>query len=102
MSFHDHEGEEYNKRFGVHERQKAEQKKKAEVNKPLPNEIDLNKLRELLMFSDRYEISIQFWPDQIAVYIMKDFVDLADFGGSFDFAIEKSISYLRKINPTNP
>ena len=28
MSFHDHEGEEYNRRFGVHERQKEEQKKK--------------------------------------------------------------------------
>jgi len=28
MSFHNHEGEEYNRRFGVHERQKEEQKKK--------------------------------------------------------------------------
>lgn len=64
----------------------------------LPNKIDLNKLAELLKFSDRYEISIQFWPKQIAVYISKDGVDLADFGGGFNFAIDNSIKYLKRIN----
>jgi hypothetical protein len=63
----------------------------------LPNEIDLAELKKLLAFSDRYEISIQFWPEIIAVYIAKDGVDLADYGGDFDFAIGKSIEYLERI-----
>lgn len=67
------------------------------VSGSLPNEIDLLKLKDLLRFSDRYEISIQFWPQQIAVYIAKDGVDLTDFGGDFGFAIGKSIEYLNRI-----
>ena len=66
--------------------------------KELPNEINLKKLSRLLMYSDRYEINIQFWPDQIAVYIAKDDVDLTDFGGGFDFAVNKAIEYLDRIN----
>jgi len=64
----------------------------------LPNDIKLVKLRKLLAYSDRYEISIQFWPEQIAVYITKDGVDLKDFGGSFSFAIDKATEYLDRIN----
>jgi len=68
---------------------------------PLPNDIDLLELKKLLAFSDKYEISIQFWPQQIAVYIAKDGVDLTDFGGDFDFAIGKSIEYLVRITSHN-
>lgn len=65
----------------------------------LPNGIDLSKLPRLLRFSDKYEISIQFWPEQIAVYIEKDGVELTSYGGSFAFAIKNAISYLERINP---
>lgn len=68
--------------------------------KPLPNNIDLDKLGKLLKYSDRYEISIQFWPDQTAVFIEKDGVELESYGGDFDFAIDSSIAYLRRINKT--
>lgn len=63
----------------------------------LPNNINLAKLGELLKFSDRYEISIQFWPDQIAVFIVKDGIELIDYGGDFDFAVNKSIEFLKRI-----
>ena len=67
------------------------------VSGMLPNEIDLDQLRRLLAYSDKYEISIQFWPEQIAVYIAKDGVDLQDYGGDFDFAIGRSIEYLDRV-----
>ena len=62
----------------------------------IPNDIDLLKLKELLMFSDRYEISVQFWPNQVAVYIEKDGVDLKDFGGDAD-CINDATIYLTRI-----
>ena len=62
------------------------------------NEKDLKKLGRLLEYSDRYEISIQFWPKQTVVYIAKNGVDLQDYGGDFDFAIDESIKYLSRIN----
>ena len=62
-----------------------------------PNEIDLDQLSRLLAYSDKYEISIQFWPKQTAVYIAKDGVDLQDYGGDFDFAIGRSIEYLDRV-----
>lgn len=58
----------------------------------------LDKLERLLKYSDRYEINIQFWPDQTAVYTGKDDVELESYGGDFDFAIDKSIEYLDRIN----
>ena len=67
------------------------------VSGMLPNEIDLDQLSRLLAYSDKYEISIQFWPKQIAVYIAKDGVDLQDYGGDFDFAIGRSIEYLDRV-----
>ncbi|MBK9223415.1 MAG: hypothetical protein IPO16_15030 [Saprospiraceae bacterium] len=70
---------------------------KADISGSLPNDIDLLKLKSLLSFSYKYEISIQFWPKQTAVYISKDGVDLKDFGGDFDFAIGKSTEYLKRI-----
>ncbi len=71
----------------------------AGVSGMLPNEIDLELLSKLLMYSDKYEISIQFWPKQTAVYIAKDGVELKDFGGDFEFAVRKGISYLYGIQP---
>jgi hypothetical protein len=58
----------------------------------------LSELNRLFRYSDRYEISIQFWPSHTAVYICKDGIDLQDYGGSFDFAIGKSLEYLDRIN----
>lgn len=71
------------------------------MTQKFPNNTHLSMLKKLLKFSDRYEISIQFWPKQIAVYIAKDGVDLTDFGGDFDFTIEKSIEYLNRITNGN-
>ncbi len=59
----------------------------------------LERLKILIGYSDRYEISVQFWPEQTAVFISKDGVELQDYGGSFDFAVDKAIEYLRRINP---
>lgn len=62
------------------------------------NKSQVKQLQILLSYSDRYEISVQFWPNQTAVYIAKDDVDLNSFGGDFDFAIGKTIEYLDRIN----
>ncbi len=67
------------------------------VSGMLPNDIDLEQLSRLLKYSDDYEISIQFWPKQTAVYISKDGIDLQDYGGDFDFAIGRSIEYLDSV-----
>ena len=58
---------------------------------------DLVKLKELITFSDRYELSIQFWPNQVAVYIAKNGIDLNSVGGDFS-AIDKALDYLKRIN----
>lgn len=57
-----------------------------------------HQLRKLLKYSDRYEISIQFWPDQTAVYMAKDGVDLQDYGGDFNDVINRSLDFLNRIN----
>lgn len=62
------------------------------------NEQQSQLLRNLLEYSNRYEISIQFWPSQTAVYISKDGIDLIDYGGDFDFAVGSSLAYLERIN----
>lgn len=72
------------------------------VSGSLPNGINLLELKKLLRFSDRYEISIQFWPGQTAVYIEKRGIHLTNFGGDFDFAIRKSIEYLVRITGELP
>ena len=61
-------------------------------------EKQITKLSSLLKYTDKYDISIQFWVDQTAVYISKDDVDLSDYGGDFDFAIDSAIDYLKRIN----
>lgn len=61
---------------------------------------DMKLLSELLKFSDTYDISIQFWVNQTAVYIEKDGVELKDYGGDFEFAITSATDYLKRINKT--
>lgn len=61
---------------------------------------DMRLLSELLKFSDTYDISIQFWVDQTAVYISKGGVDLQDYGGSYNHAITSATDYLKRINKT--
>lgn len=60
----------------------------------------LRMLTQLIAYSNKYQIDIQFWPDQTAVYISKDGVDLQDYGGDFDHAIGSSLKYLNRT--TNP
>lgn len=72
------------------------------VSSHLPNDIDLVQLKELLMYSNKYEISIQFWPNQTCVYIAKDLVDLNNFSGNFRFAVGSAINYLARINKQQP
>jgi hypothetical protein len=57
----------------------------------------MNTLKQLMSYSDRYEINIQFWPIQISVFIGKDDVDLTSFGGDFG-SIECALQYLKRIN----
>lgn len=57
------------------------------------------KLKRLLKYSDRYEISIQFWPGQIAVFLAKDGVDLNSWGCTDgEYSIQAAIEYLDRIN----
>lgn len=55
-------------------------------------------LLNLISYSDKYEIDIQFWPDQTTVYIEKDGIELQSYGGDFDYSINESIKYLKRIN----
>ncbi len=66
---------------------------------PTLSVIQLQTLNRLLAYSAMYEISIQFWPEQTAVFIAKAGEDFAYFGGDFDFAISKSLQYLNRIQP---
>ena len=61
-------------------------------------EVEMGAFQSLLKYSDRYEISIQFWPDQTAVYIAKDGVDLESWGGGTEFSIISALKYLNRIN----
>jgi hypothetical protein len=56
----------------------------------------------LMAYSDRYMISFQMWPDQYAIYIAKDDVELHSTGSSN--AIETmtyAVNYLDRINRVN-
>lgn len=62
------------------------------------NAITRNLLSRLLVYSERYEISIQFWPEQTAVFIAKDGVDLTSFGSDRVGALKAAVSYIDRIN----
>ncbi len=55
-------------------------------------------LTRIIRYSNRYEINIQFWPDQWAVYISKDDVELTSFGGDPEETLKMAIDYLDRIN----
>lgn len=61
--------------------------------------MDYAQLKRLLKYRDKYEISIQFWPGYITVYIAKDGVDLESWG-CYDGSksIKSAIEYLDRIN----
>lgn len=60
---------------------------------------EIQLLKRVVSYSDRYQISIQFWPDQCAVYIMKDDVDLNSFGSSqIETTLKMALDYLDRIN----
>ena len=56
------------------------------------------KLNKLLAYSDRYQINIQFWPNQTSVFVMKHLVDLHSSGGDFDDAVDSALAYLKRVN----
>ena len=61
------------------------------------SETNIELIKELLSYSDKYEISVQFWPNQIALYIAKDGIELKDFGGEFKKTIQSAIYFLKRI-----
>lgn len=71
---------------------------KTHGGKNILSDNQLVKLGKLLNYSNIYELSIQFWPDQTVIYISKDDVELQSYGGDFDFAIDSSLEYLNRIN----
>lgn len=61
--------------------------------KELPNDIDMAVLKKILKYSDRYEVTIQFWPDLLSVFIEKNDVELASFDN-----LVSALEYLNRIN----
>jgi hypothetical protein len=60
-------------------------------------DVELRELNALLKYSYKYEISLQFWPEEhIAVFIAKHGVDLTSYGGKY--AIINALEYLNRIN----
>jgi hypothetical protein len=56
-------------------------------------------LRKVVKYSERYEISVQFWPEQNAIFIAKDDVDLNSFGSSdLTETLQMGVDYLDRIN----
>lgn len=58
--------------------------------------INFKDLKQLIAFSEKYQINIQFWPKFTAVYIAKGGIDLADFGGDAS-VISDALEYLKRI-----
>lgn len=60
-------------------------------------------LKEIDKWSDKYEISFQFWgEDNNNVYISKDYVDLYDSGGyetAYD-VIKAALEWIYRVNRT--
>lgn len=55
-------------------------------------------LKKIMEYSKKYEISVQFWPDQQAVFIAKDGVDLESYGGRLKQSLRAAVKYLNRIN----
>lgn len=57
-------------------------------------------MNRLMDYSSIYEISFQLWPKQYTIYIEKDGVDLASYGGSDNpnEALKRALEYLDRVN----
>ena len=58
-------------------------------------------LKKIIRYSKKYEISIQFWPFQWAIFIQKDGVELTSFGGEPEETLQRGLDYLNRINRAN-
>lgn len=54
-------------------------------------------LTKIMRYSKKYEINVQFWPKQWAVYISKDGVELNSFGGDPEPTLRQGVDYLDRI-----
>jgi hypothetical protein len=57
-----------------------------------------NLLTRIMRYSNKYEISVQFWPEQWTIFIAKDGVDLQSYGGEPENTLKRGIEYLDRIN----
>jgi hypothetical protein len=55
-------------------------------------------LTKIMRYSKKYEISVQFWPDQWAIFINKDGIELTSFGGEPENTLRRGVEYLDRIN----
>jgi len=56
-------------------------------------------LSKVIKYSEKYEINIQFWPDQKSVFVSKDGIELNSWGASeLEFPLKSAIEYLDRIN----
>lgn len=61
----------------------------------------LKLMKSIIRYSNKYEISIQYWPDQWAIFIAKDGIDLTSFGGEPEDTLERGLEYLNRITKNN-
>lgn len=59
------------------------------------------KLFQLLSYTYKYDITIQFWVESTNIYINKANVELQSYGGSFDYSVGKALDYLNRITRTD-
>lgn len=53
----------------------------------------------LMVYSNRYSISFQMWPNQYTIYVEKDDVDLYSYGSDDPTeTMSKALEYLDRIN----
>jgi len=65
--------------------------------------VNAHMIQRIMAYSQRYEISMQLWPNQKVVFLAKDGVDLTSYGcedinESMDFIIK----YLDRVNRLKP
>ena len=56
------------------------------------------KLNKLLAYSDRYQITIEFWEGEVEIYAIRALKDSYEGRGSFDNAVDGALTYLKRIN----
>lgn len=60
-------------------------------------DFDLEKVHAVLAYADKYDISIHLL-NEVSVTVMRDNVELCDYGGTFDFAFDSTLEWLEKVN----